>query len=71
MTVDASILLAEAGDVLRLPRAVVRAGAGDIAAVKVWTGASVEERQIQVGLRGDVYVEVMSGLREGEQVVGE
>ena len=38
---------------------------------KVWEGGHTQKRTIQVGLRGDVYVEIVDGLREGEQVIGE
>jgi multidrug efflux pump subunit AcrA (membrane-fusion protein) len=39
--------------------------------VEVWQDGHAQKRTIQVGLRGDVYVETLDGLREGEQVVGE
>jgi multidrug resistance efflux pump len=71
MTVDAAITIASAQDVLRLPRALVRARGDGTAQVKVWRGGQVETRTVQVGLRGDVYVEIVEGLQEGEQVVGE
>jgi HlyD family secretion protein len=65
MTVDASIIIAQQTDVLRLPRALVRGGK-----VEVWAGGQVQERHVQIGLRGDVYVEILDGLSEGELVVG-
>jgi HlyD family secretion protein len=71
MTVDGSITIAERTGVLRLPRALVRAGTGSTAQVEVWQDGHAQKRTIQVGLRGDVYVETLDGLREGEQVVGE
>jgi multidrug efflux pump subunit AcrA (membrane-fusion protein) len=71
MTADASIVIARRSGVLRLPRALVLARSDGTAQVKVWTGDQVEERTIQVGLRGDVYIEVLEGLREGELVVGQ
>lgn len=70
MTADASIIIAEKRDVLRLPRALVQAGAADTAIIEVWANGQIERREIQVGLRGDVYVEIVAGLAEGEQVVG-
>ncbi len=69
MTADAAILIAERLQVLCLPRALVRASSGSSATVKVWNGLSSEERLIEIGLRGDVYIEILSGLAEGEQVV--
>jgi RND family efflux transporter MFP subunit len=71
MTVDASIIIASRTDVLQLPRALVRARSDGTAEIEVWTGSQVEERTVRVGLRGDVYVEILDGLREGEQVVGQ
>lgn len=71
MTVDASIIIASRSDVLQLPRALVRARSDGTAEVEVWTGSQIETRTVRVGLRGDVYVEILDGLREGEQVVGQ
>ena len=70
MTVDASIVIAQRTDVLRLPRALVRARADGTAQVKVWVNNQAEDRSVKVGLRGDQYVEIVEGLSEGEQVVG-
>jgi RND family efflux transporter MFP subunit len=69
MTADASIVIASAPRVLCLPRSTVRASAGDTALVSIWTGDQEEERTVEVGLRGDVNVEIRSGLQEGDQVV--
>lgn len=71
MTVDCSIVIARRADVLCLPRALVRARSDGTAKVEVWVNGRVEERTIQVGLRGDVYVEILNGLREGEQVLAQ
>lgn len=71
MTVDVSIIIASRSDVLRLPRALVRARSDGTAQVKVWARGQIEVRTVQVGLRGDVYVEILAGLHEGEQVVGQ
>lgn len=71
MTVDASIVIDQRSAVLRLPRALVRARSDNTATVKVWTGDRAVERTIKVGLRGDLYVEIIDGLSEGELVVGE
>jgi HlyD family secretion protein len=71
MTVDASIVVAWRSEVLRLPRALARARGDRTATIEVWTGSTSEERLVQTGLRGDVYVEILDGLREGEQVVAE
>jgi RND family efflux transporter MFP subunit len=71
MTVDASIVIASRSDVLQLPRAVVHARSDGTAQVEVWANGQTETRMVRVGLRGDVYVEILDGLREGEQVVAE
>ncbi len=70
MTVDASIVIARRADVLKLPRALVRARADGTAQVKVWVNDHAEDRSVKVGLRGDQDVEIVEGLSEGEQVVG-
>ena len=69
MTVDASVVIDVRQDVLRLPRSLVRARADDTATLKVWNGVSMEERTVKVGLRGSQYVEILSGLAEGDEVV--
>ena len=71
MTVDVSIIIGGRSDVLRLPRALVRARSDGTAQVRVWTHDQIEVRTVRVGLRGDVYVEILDGLHEGEQVVGQ
>jgi multidrug efflux pump subunit AcrA (membrane-fusion protein) len=69
MTTDAAILISQRLQVLCLPRALVHASSGNTASVEVWNGLLKVERQIEIGLRGDVYLEILSGLEEGEQVV--
>ena len=71
MTADASIVVAERSNVLRLPRSIVGAGPGGTARVKVWSGGVAQDRTVEVGLRGDVNVEIVSGLSEGERVVAD
>jgi len=71
MTADAAIILAHQDDVLRLPRALVQANSDGTATVSVWMRDHAEERSLTVGLRGDMFVEILSGLKEGEQVVGQ
>jgi RND family efflux transporter MFP subunit len=71
MTADASIITAQAKNVLCLPRSVVRASAGNTTTVKVWSGDHEENREVQVGLRGDTNIEIKSGLSKGDQVVAQ
>ena len=69
MTADTAITIASREGVLCLPRAVVRASSGNTTTVKVWDGSQELSKEIEIGLRGDTYVEIISGLSEGEQVV--
>jgi multidrug efflux pump subunit AcrA (membrane-fusion protein) len=69
MTSDTAITIAKHEGVLCLPRAVVRASSGDTTTVKVWDGVQEITEEIKIGLRGDTYVEIVSGLDEGQQVV--
>lgn len=69
MTVDASVIIAQRDDVLRLPKSIVRASSDGSATVEIWMGGIREERTISIGLRGDTYVEILNGLEEGDQVI--
>jgi len=71
MTADASLLINSTKDVLRLPRALVAARSDGTATVEVWKNGRVVSRDIIIGLRGDVYIAVLDGLAEGDEVVGE
>jgi multidrug efflux pump subunit AcrA (membrane-fusion protein) len=71
MTADGSIIIDQRNGVLRLPRAVAHAHADGSAQVQVWANGQATTRTIQVGLRGDSFVEVTSGLQEGEQVIAQ
>ena len=71
MTADASLLIESADEVLRLPRALVVARSDGTAAVKIWENGRSVSRDISIGLRGDVYIAVLDGLVEGDEVVGE
>jgi len=69
MTADAALTIASRAGVLCLPRAVVRASGEGKAVLKVWNGIETENREVTIGLRGDASVEILSGLKENEQVV--
>jgi RND family efflux transporter MFP subunit len=69
MTSDTAITIAKHAGVLCLPRAVVRASSGDTTTVKVWDGIQEATQEIKLGLRGDTYIEIVSGLDEDEEVV--
>ena len=67
MTVDASIIIDQRENVLRLPRSAARARADGSAEVTVWRNGASEKRTIQVGLRGDTYVEILSGCKRAKR----
>jgi membrane fusion protein, macrolide-specific efflux system len=69
MTSDTAITIEKHEGVLCLPRAIVRASGGDTTTVRIWNGVESVTKEITLGLRGDTYIEVTSGLTEGEQVV--
>ena len=71
MTADASITVDRRPGVLRLPRSVIRAAPAGKAVVNVWADGRSQERTVEVGLRGDVNVEIVGGLTEGDMVVAE
>lgn len=71
MTADASIIIAQQTGVLRLPRALVQARSNGSAVLDVWANNQIQRHEVRVGLRGDVYVEIVAGLAEGDQVVGQ
>ena len=69
MSADASIVIAAHKGVLCLPRAVIRAAGGDSVSIKVWDGLKSANQQVKIGLRGDAFVEILSGLKLGNLVV--
>jgi HlyD family secretion protein len=71
MSVDISITIAGKKDVLRLPRSILHAKSDNTAQVNVWIDDHVESRSVKTGLRGDVYVEIVDGLDEGDLVVSQ
>jgi RND family efflux transporter MFP subunit len=69
MNLDAAIVIDTRDDVLRLPRSVIRSAANGDPMVLVWENGQEIERLVEVGLQGDLYVEILDGLSEGEQVI--
>ncbi len=74
MSAKCALIVARKPNVLRLPLNAVK-GTGSKTKVDLPTGALDEkgapktvERPITVGLRGDTYLEVLSGLKKGEKV---
>jgi multidrug efflux pump subunit AcrA (membrane-fusion protein) len=71
MTADAAIIIDRVDDALRLPKALLRFIEPDSAGLQVWRDGGIETRTVQTGLRGDVYVEIVDGVQEGEEVIGQ
>jgi hypothetical protein len=71
MTADASLLIDSAREVLRLPRALVPVRSDGSATVEVWQNGRSVPHEVTTGLRGDVFIAVLDGLDEGDEVVGE
>ncbi|WP_182877775.1 efflux RND transporter periplasmic adaptor subunit [Microbispora sp. H10670] len=59
----------EAADALYVPSQAVRVQSDGTAVVMVADGGAQVRRTVGVGVRGDTYVEVVTGLSEGDQVV--
>jgi HlyD family secretion protein len=64
-----AVTTARATSVLSVPSSAVHAMQGGTGTVTVRTGGRDEQRAVSIGLRGDRYTEIKSGLAEGEQVV--
>jgi macrolide-specific efflux system membrane fusion protein len=68
-TVTAKVTVDQADNVLRLPNAAVRA-IGNRHQVTVETATNATEvRFVEVGVEGDTFTEITSGVEEGDQVV--
>ncbi|KPJ54878.1 hypothetical protein AMJ47_02285 [Parcubacteria bacterium DG_72] len=68
MTADIVIEAEKKENVLAVPKGAVNKKNGN-KIVKVLKGKKVEEKQVEVGLEGDDYIEIISGLSEGEEVI--
>jgi macrolide-specific efflux system membrane fusion protein len=67
-TVTAVVTVADVTDALRVPTAAVRTAGGQ-RTVTVSTNGVTEVRRVEVGVEGDSFSEIKSGLTVGEQVV--
>lgn len=68
MSVDVTLMVENHADVLAVPRKAVTEEGGN-AIVKVVVDGKPEIRQVQLGYKGTTFIEVISGLNEGDQVV--
>jgi multidrug efflux pump subunit AcrA (membrane-fusion protein) len=64
-----AVTTAQATAVLSVPSSAVHGIQGGTGTVAVRAGGRDEPRTVSIGLRGDRYTEIRSGLAEGEQVV--
>ena len=71
MAADASVILEQRSEVMKLPRSLVRSRSDGRGNVRVWADGRAEQREVQVGLRGDISVEIIEGLVEGDEVIAE
>ena len=68
MTADISIKTGKKENVLVVPKGAVKKINGKTI-IEVFKDAKVEEREIEVGLKGNDFYEVVSGLEKGEQII--
>ena len=68
MTADVVIETDKKENVLIISRAALKKINGE-KIVRVFKKGKAEDRKIEIGLEGDEYVEVISGLQEGEEVI--
>lgn len=66
---DVAVTTAQATGVLYVPSSAVTGIRNGTGTVTVRASGRDQERQVQLGLRGDRYTEIKSGLSAGEQVV--
>lgn len=71
MTADASIVIDAATNVLRLPRGLVQARSDGTAVLQLRQNGQTISRNIKVGLRGDVYIEITDGVDVDDAVIAE
>ena len=71
MSVNLTLTTTQKEGVLVIPRRAVtqRAGTSTVKLAPAKEGASPVVRDITVGLKGDMLIEVLSGLVEGEKVI--
>ena len=68
-TASVRVTTGSAADVLRVPSTALHGVAGDTATVLKSADGVTTQAQVGIGLRGDQYTEIKSGLAEGEIVV--
>lgn len=69
MTVQMTIPIAHAEDVVAVPISAVFRGSGNSRVVYVRTGDKTERRTVKVGISNIDHAQILQGLQEGEQVL--
>jgi HlyD family secretion protein len=69
MTVSVDIEVARRTDALTLALAAIRDGSGAEPWVMILDNGRAQRRPVKLGVRGDSRVEILEGLREGDQVL--
>ena len=69
MSAQVFFVRGRADDAVLVPMAALREGPDGSHTVRVMTAEGVEERAVEVGLADRISAEILSGLREGEEVV--
>ncbi|MGQ9492811.1 MAG: efflux RND transporter periplasmic adaptor subunit [Anaerolineae bacterium] len=69
MTAIVDIVVARKEGVLVVPNRAVKRDSAARYSVEVFTGNTVEQRSVTIGLSNELVTEIVSGLREGEEVV--
>jgi macrolide-specific efflux system membrane fusion protein len=67
-TITVNVTIASASNVLRVPTNAVRSAGGRYT-VQVISGSQTQTTVVQIGVQGDSYDEITSGLASGQQVV--
>ncbi|WP_262847858.1 efflux RND transporter periplasmic adaptor subunit [Sphaerisporangium corydalis] len=67
-TATVQVTVDEAEDAVYVPAQALRTRADGVPTVLVGNGGQSVERAVEVGVRGDQYVEIRSGLSEGDRV---
>ena len=68
MTANMDIITAEVDDVLAVPIRAIKYD-GSRVYVFMLDGTDLKEVDVEIGVAGDQYVEILSGLKEGDEVV--
>ena len=69
MTADVTIEIANAKNVLSLPLSAMRKIHDKTGTVFVLLDGSVKEKEVQIGLKDDQFIQIVSGLSADDEVV--